>query len=187
MEIPNVEFPEFLRGEFLDALSKPGPEAKKTRKSKRPVSYRLLRRFNPNSLKKFYYIQVSFAISAPEIFTSRENGAIGLDINSDHLAFTEVDRFGNFIQADLIPFDFKGKSSNQVEALIGDMAAIIAKRCEERHKPLVIEDLDFSQKKASLREAGNPLRSMLSSFAYMGIRKALSFSLPKGRHRNHTH
>jgi IS605 OrfB family transposase len=174
LEIPDSEFPEHLREEFLEALSKPGPEAKKSRKAKRPVSYRILRRFNPHTLKKAYYIQASFAISAPEVFTRRENGAIGLDINSDHLAFTETDRFGNFVQADIIPFNVKSKSSYQTEALIGDMAAVIVKRCEERHKPLVIENLDFSQKKASLREESKSLRNMLSSFAYMGIREALS-------------
>ncbi len=174
LDLLNMEFPEHLRSFYLDALSKPEKGAKKTRLTKGAVSYRIVRRYNPKTLQKSYYIQASFSVAAPETFTNRENGAIGVDINSDHLAFTEVDRYGNFIESTLIPFNFRDKSSAQTLALIGDMVSAVVTRCEERHKPLVIEDLDFSQKKAILRESGKPLRSMLSSLAYMSFKKAFS-------------
>jgi len=180
LELSEIEFPEHLRDEFYKALSKPECPRSRNQKTTGPVSYRILRRFNPKSLQLSYYIQACFSIPEPEFISRRENGAIGLDINSDHLAFTEVDRFGNYIESSVIPFDFKSKSSDQIEALIGDMMAVLGERCEERQKPLIIEDLDFTQKKASLREQGKSLRSMLSSLTYTGIRKAISSRCRKG-------
>ncbi len=44
---------------------------------------------------KGWYVFVSTDISLPPPITSKEKGVIGVDINSDHLAVIEIDRFGN--------------------------------------------------------------------------------------------
>ena len=47
-------------------------------------------------------------------------GVIGIDINEDHLAVTETDRFGNPIEYDSVPCVTYGKSAKQRSAIIGD-------------------------------------------------------------------
>lgn len=120
--------------------------------------------------KKGWRVFASFDIQ-PIPCTSQKNiGVIGLDINANHLALVETDRFGNPISKKIIPFNFYGKSSDQTKAIIGDATASAISYAESSHKPLIIEDLDFQKKKTELRE--NNRRSharMLSSFAYGSI------------------
>ena len=102
--------------------------------------------------------------------TKKNTGVIGLDINADHLALVETDRSGNPISKKIIPLNLYGKSSDQTRAIIGDASATAIAYAENRHKPLVIEELDFQKKKAELREKNSAFHSrMLSSFAYQSI------------------
>lgn len=92
-------------------------------------------------------------------------GAIGVDVNADHLAVSETDRFGNLIGARRIDLVVYGKTPDQAKALIGDAAVSIAAQSKAVGKPVVIEKLDFQKKKAEL-EAANPKQArLLSSFA----------------------
>lgn len=97
-------------------------------------------------------------------------GVLGVDINADHLAVTETDRYGNPIQYKKIPCVLYGKSQNQAKALIGDAAKDLVAWSARTEKPVVIEQLDFQKKKAELRETGTTrYRRMLSSFSYNSI------------------
>ena len=96
-------------------------------------------------------------------------GAIGIDINSDHLSLVETDRFGNPLHKQTIPLSLYGKSSNQAKALIGDTCKNIVKFAQEAKKPIILEKLNFRQKKISLRENHTSYARMLSSFAYSNI------------------
>jgi len=92
-------------------------------------------------------------------------GTIGIDVNADHLAVAEADRFGNLIDAHRIDLVTYGKTTDQAKALIGDAAVQIAKMAQAAGKPVVIERLDFQKKKAEL-EAANPKQArLISSFA----------------------
>ena len=107
------------------------------------------------------------------IVTDRRLGAIGVDLNADHLAVTETDRSGNFVNAFSVPLVTYGKSAHQAEALIGDAVARVVECACESRKPLVIERLDFRQKRAAL-EGESPGRSrMLSSFCYGKVKAYL--------------
>ena len=100
------------------------------------------------------------------VVTDRSLGAIGVDLNADHLAVTEADRSGNFVNAFSMPLVTYGKSAHQAEALIGDAVARVVEYARQARKPLVIERLNFQRKKAAL-EGESPGRSrMLSSFGY---------------------
>jgi IS605 OrfB family transposase len=94
-----------------------------------------------------------------------ELGAIGVDINVDHLAVSETDRFGNLIGTRRIALSLYGKTQQQAKALIGDATVSIASQAASSGKPVVMEALDFQKKKAEL-EAVEPRQArMLSSFA----------------------
>ena len=85
-----------------------------------------------------------------EITTDRRRGAIGVDLNADHLAVAETDASGNYVKAWRVPLVTYGKSHHQAEALIGDAVSGVVGYARGVGKPLVIERLDFRQKKAVL-------------------------------------
>ena len=112
-------------------------------------------------------------IAKAPIVTDRRLGAIGVDLNANHLAVTETDRSGNFVNAFSVPLVTYGKSAHQAEALIGDAVAEMVGYSRKVSKPVVIERLDFRQKKTAL-EGESPGRSrMLSSFSYGKVKTYL--------------
>jgi len=118
---------------------------------------------------KGWRLFVTADVQLPQVITKRELGAIGVDINKDHLAVVETDRFGNPVQTFTIPLNLDSKNTHQTRAAIGDAAAQIVQICVSTQKPLVIENLDFQKKKATLREESTSYARMLSSFAYQAI------------------
>ncbi len=63
-----------------------------------------------------------------------------------------------------------GESQRKAEALIGDAVASVVRYAREVSKPVVIEKLDFRQKKAILEGQSRKYSRMLSSFSYGKIK-----------------
>ncbi len=119
--------------------------------------------------KKGWRIFATFDVE-PAACTSKQNiGVISLDINVDHLALVETDRFGNPISSEMIPYNLYGKSSDQAKAIIGNATAAAVAFAEKTNKPLIFEELDFQRKKSQLRENRASYARMLSSFSYGSI------------------
>ena len=104
------------------------------------------------------------------VVTDRRRGAIGVDLNADHLAVCETDASGNCVNAFSVPLVTYGKSRHQTEAIIGDAVASVVAYAREVGKPMVIEKLDFRQKKAVLEGESRKYSRMLSSFSYGKIK-----------------
>ena len=105
-----------------------------------------------------------------EITTDRRRGAVGVDLNADHLAVVETDASGNYVKAWRVPLVTYGKRHHQAEALIGDAVAGVVEYARGAGKPLVVEKLDFRQKKAVLEGESRKYSRMLTSFAYGKIK-----------------
>ena len=105
-----------------------------------------------------------------EITTDRRRGAIGVDLNADHLAVAETDASGNYVNAWRVPLVTYGKNTHQAEAVIGDAVASVVQYAKEVGKPIVIEKLDFRQKKAAQEDESRRYSRMLSSFSYGKIK-----------------
>ncbi|MES2273286.1 MAG: transposase [Chlamydiota bacterium] len=118
---------------------------------------------------KGWRIFVSLNVKMPKPPTQYSNGVIAVDINSDHLAVAEIDRFGNLIQGLTIPLNLNTTTNQQTRALVGDASAQIIAFCEKTRKSLVIEALDFQKKRTQLRERYTSYARMLSSFAYQSV------------------
>ena len=101
-----------------------------------------------------------------EVTTDRRRGAVGVDLNADHLAVVETDASGNYVKAWRVPLVTYGKSHHQAEALIGDAVASVVGYARGVGKPLVVEKLDFRQKKAVLEGESRKYSRMLSGFSY---------------------
>jgi IS605 OrfB family transposase len=132
-----------------------------------PISYRYKRD------EKGWRLFVSVPVTQPQQITSTQQGVIGIDINANHLAITETDRFGNPLSKETIPLNTYGKSQNQTKALIGNACAHLVTQAKEKGKTLVIENLDFQKKKRQLKEQSSFNARMLSSFAYKSIQNNL--------------
>lgn len=132
------------------------------------ITYRFLRD------NKGWRVFVSTARPQVAIKTIKHIGTIGIDLNANHIALVESDRFGNLIDSKTIPLNTYGKSKTQTEAQIGEAVKTIVEHSEKTLKPIVIEDLDFSHKKTLLKDnSSNRHARMLSSFVYSKFRSFL--------------
>ena len=152
-------------------------ETRKKLKSNKDPSYALFGRAISCRLKRKsagrWTLFVSTVMDAPEIQT-KNKGALGVDINIDHLALVEIDAHGNPTYKHSIPLSTYGKSKAQTEALIGDAATKVVDYAKSIGKPVVLEDLEFSQKKEELSSfSRTSYKRMLSSFAYKSIIKMI--------------
>lgn len=124
------------------------------------ISYRFVRD------AKGWRVFASLSVAAPEQKSASELGAIGVDVNAEHLAVSEINHHGNWVNSYRLPLNTYGKSTEQAKALIGDVAKQIAVLAVNTGKPVVIESLNFQRKKAALEQENSSFSRMLSSFAY---------------------
>ena len=108
------------------------------------ISYRFKR------YVKGWRMFVSTEMMDVPVVTDRHRGAIGVDLNADHLAVAKTDASGNYLKAWRVPLVTYSKSAHQAEALIGDAVASVVGYAREAGKPIVMEKLDFRQKKSAL-------------------------------------
>ncbi len=99
-------------------------------------------------------------------FSPQGIGVLGVDINEKEIAVAETDRFGNFVFSMTWPAVVKDLDTEQTKALYGEIVREIVNLAVKAGKPLFHEQLDFSKKKASLKEQGVSYARMLSGFAY---------------------
>lgn len=131
------------------------------------ITYRFVRD------EKGWRLFASAVLPAPAYTTKKELGLVGIDLNIDHLALAETDRFGNPVSTETLSLNLYGKSTNQAKALIGDVAKIVVEQAKKKQKPLALEKLDFQDKKRRLKETHPRQARMLSAFAYQRTLEAI--------------
>ena len=107
-------------------------------------------------------------VELPDIpwISSKKNGAIGIDLNVDNLAWAYCDSKGNLAKSGQINIDLKDKSTGQSTDILSKAIGQIIDLAVDYQCPIVIEKLDFSSKKNRLKESSKRYAKMLSSFAY---------------------
>ena len=146
--------------EYAQYRRERGEKAARATELGQAISYRFKRD------AKGWRVFVSTQMMAVPVVTDKRHGAIGVDLNADHLAASETDASGNCLNAWRVPLVTYGKSTHQAEALIGDAVAGVVAYASEVGKPIVIEKLDFRQKKVALEGEPRRYSRMLSSFSY---------------------
>ena len=124
------------------------------------LSYRIARKD-----EKWYLFVTTERPEVPSIAESR-NGAIGVDLNPGVVGWAYCDAEGNLKAKGQFPVNLQDKTSAQTEAILGDVCAQLVTLASTWECPIVVEKLDFSQKKVSMREQGVRYSRMLSNFAY---------------------
>jgi IS605 OrfB family transposase len=127
------------------------------------ISYRFLRD------DKGWRVFVTIALPEVKVISHKDSGVIGVDINANHLAVTETDRFGNPIEFVTVPCVTYGKTSEQRRDTIGKVVKQVVTFAIKRNKPLGIEQLDFQKRKAALEKESPRQARMLSALAYAQV------------------
>ncbi len=125
-----------------------------------PVTYEIVRRDGN------VYINATIETLLPVIATSLENGSLGIDFNPGSIDWTLIDRHGNLKRHGSIKTNVQDKRSIQTKDIIGKAVSEVVRVALKHNVPVVIEDLDFAQKKASMKEKGAKYARMLSNMAY---------------------
>ncbi len=81
----------------------------------------------------------------------RSRGAIGVNLNADHLAICETDASGNYVHAFSVPLVTYGKSQRQAEAIIGDAVADVVAYARDVGKPIVTRSWTSDRRRPLLR------------------------------------
>lgn len=124
--------------------------------------------------EKGYRVFITLTLDEPVYVTNKNKGLIGVDINSNHLAVIETDRYLNPIKRKKIKLPLYGKNKNQIRALIGDASKEIIEMAKASQKPIILEKLDFQKKKITLKEQNKRFSRMLNSFSYKSIINMIS-------------
>ena len=141
-----------------------GEKAARTTELGQAISYRFKRD------GKGWRVFVTTEMMHVPVVTDQRRGAIGVDLNADHLAVADTNGSGNCINTWRVPLVTYGKDAHQAEAIIGDAVASVVDYAKEAGKPVVIEKLDFRRKKAALEGESRRYSRMLSSFSYGKIK-----------------
>lgn len=158
--------------ELADARAKANAEPKApTTKIKKPLGPALSYRFLKDA--KGWKVFISTEMAKVQHVSIKSSGSFGVDINADCIAATEIDNYGNLVGTEVYPLVTYGLSSEQAEAAIGDVVKEIVTLAAVARKPIVTEKLDFSKKKAALKDENPKYARMLSSFAYNAIGKGI--------------
>lgn len=131
------------------------------------ISYRFVRK------PKGWYVFASAHVESVKITTELARGAVGVDVGPGVLAIVETDAIGNLIFRKTFELALYKKTSKQVKAILEEVAIEIVAHAKNVGKPISIEILDFTAKKAELRERGPGYARMLSGFAYDAMHRAI--------------
>jgi IS605 OrfB family transposase len=125
-----------------------------------PVTYELVNRDGR------WYVNAIITDAVGTIITSAQKGVLGIDFNPSSIDWAIVDAHGNLKRHGSVKINIQDKSSNQTEDILGKAIASIVRIAQQYQVPIAIEDLDFRQKKAALKERSTKYARMLSNFAY---------------------
>jgi len=125
--------------------------------------------------QKGWRVMVGFDMPPTPVTSNAKAGVLAVDLNAAHLAWAELDRFGNPVETGSTPCVTYGKTTEQAAAIIEGAAIALTNRAKQAGKPLVLEKLDFSKRKGLLTEVDGPRYArMLSSLSYRKIHSAIS-------------
>ena len=113
-------------------------------------------------------------VSLPQATSDLACGALGVDVNPDHLAVCRVDKHGNPLLWKKLPIKTTGSSGERLASIHAAVNAACRLALASAVKdgvdvPVVTERLNFGYAKTNLRYLPAKLANKLSSFAYSAI------------------
>ena len=138
---------------------------KRSEQGYQPMSYRILRR------GKKWYLQAMFTAMF-DVNKNTSNGAIGIDFNNGFLSVVETDRHGNIAKVhERITLEYHGMGNRAKNEMLNIIKCLIF-YAYWAGKPIVIEGLDFSDKKCeAISKHGRKYNQMLHRLDYARFRE----------------
>lgn len=94
-----------------------------------------------------WQVIIDYKIEIPKIIFDLKNGCIGIDINPDRIAISEIDKKGNLIESQsIVNSKLYDASSNKRKNEIGTIIKQIINLAKEKNKGIVFENLKFKKK-----------------------------------------
>ncbi|MDJ0692494.1 MAG: hypothetical protein QNJ41_28900, partial [Xenococcaceae cyanobacterium MO_188.B32] len=94
-----------------------------------------------------WYLHTTVELPNIPWITHRKNGAIGIDLNVNNIAWAYCDSEGNLKQQGQVSIDLDTKSSGQTTHILSQAIGQIIDIAVDMRCPIVIEKLDFRSKK----------------------------------------
>ena len=101
-----------------------------------------------------WYVMLTTDEPLADIVTHKNAGMVGVDVNVDHLAVTEVNRYGGPVTFWTVPLRLHGKTTGQRKALILEQVSRIVAYALAVKKPVGIETLDFKDDSRTIVKQG---------------------------------
>jgi IS605 OrfB family transposase len=114
----------------------------------------------------YFLIKASVTKKFECLNENTENGVVSVDMNLDNISWSELSDNGKYIRGGIIEFDLTGKSSHQIDDILGRACSQVISHCREVNKPLVLEDIDLRKKKSSMAYGNKKANAGTSLFAY---------------------
>ncbi|WP_428912458.1 hypothetical protein [Niallia sp. Krafla_26] len=127
------------------------------------VTYRFVRE------QKGWYLYATVDRETPDIETTNLGGAIGIDLNAGFLTACEIDRFGNPLREWKISCQMYDRRKEQISASLSNGIQSVLLYAKEKGKQVVIENLNFSKKKAALGENNKKICSDVIGICFCPI------------------
>ena len=126
-----------------------------------PLSYKIIKRNG----RYFLYCTFEIQYNKEEFLTRNSYGTIGIDFNKGFVTISETNECGHLINTDVIHYRFKqgNKTKTDFEKIVNNLVGLAL----ESGKDIVIENLDFRDKKAKTEtKKGRKYNEMVHSLAY---------------------
>ena len=120
-----------------------------------------------------WYLHCSCDVKEPEKITDSRLGGIGIDFNVNFVSVTFVDRFGNPLDELNLKYHMYGKTSNQIDAKLGDLSKELCDLGKYYGVPIYIEDLCFAKAKRNI-DKGKRYNRMINGFPYSKFKTYLT-------------
>lgn len=137
------------------------------------LSYRFVR-----DKKRGWRVLITTELAPVEVVTRRDLGAVGVDLNRDHVSVVQIDGRGNKVARRDITFRRFDSTNAQCRTQICEAAKSIVAQALASGTPVVVEDLSFKEKKNALlgraRGKSAARNGMLSRLAYVRFKQALA-------------
>lgn len=115
--------------------------------------------------RPYILMKASFTVYSEEVIPMSD-GVISIDLNADNISWSELDKEGHRICGGIEQFDLRKMSSERRTDILGRVCAKIVAECERTGKPLVMEDISLTEKRASMAYGNKKANFMVSAFAY---------------------
>jgi IS605 OrfB family transposase len=130
--------------------------------NKQAITYRFIQK----SLRE-WEIHITVSVEAKPIRTQPvQYGAIGIDLNAASIGYAIADTDGNLAGQGQIKLNLLSQPTGRTEAQLVDAVTQLVTLAQTYNCPIVVEKLDFTEKKRQLRETASRYNRMLSGFAY---------------------